>query len=87
MKQMIKREDNPLLQDIPEALRRSVRRYYIYNPDHINKAECVVQGQASINKGDYKIVEVHKHGAGAECPGVYLKDRGDKCFRFGKGIS
>lgn len=85
MKQMIKREENPLLGPLPSL--DGVRRYYIYNADHINKEECVNQGRASIRKNDYKMVEVHKHGASEECPGVYLKDRGNKCFRFGKGIS
>lgn len=86
MKQMSKREENPELPAIPTDQLRTVRRYYVYNPDHINKAECVRQGRESISKGDCKFVELHKHSAGVECPGVYLKDRGDKCFRFGKGI-
>jgi len=87
MKQ-IRRASNRLLEPIPNDLLSTVRTYYIYNEDHINKAECVAQGRASINKGDYKIVEVHMHGAGTDvvCPGVYLKDEDGRCFRFGKGI-
>lgn len=84
MKPMMKKEENPQLPALPSL--NGVRRYYIYNADHVNKAKCVEDGRESVTKGDYKIVEVHKHGAGTDCPGVYLKDRGDKCFRFGKGI-
>jgi hypothetical protein len=85
MKQQ-RKEENPLLPAIPLDMRNKVRQYYIYNPDHINKTECVTQGRASIQKGDYKYVEVHKHGAGTMCPGMHLKDLDDKCFRIGKGI-
>lgn len=63
-----------------------IRRYYIFNDKVVNKDECVVQGRRSIGNGDYDQVEVHMHGTNIECQGVYVKDDGVKCFRFGKGI-
>jgi hypothetical protein len=62
------------------------RRYYIFNKDLINKAECIVQGRQSLNHGDYDQVEVHMHGTGDQCLGVGVKDEKGHCFKFGKGI-
>jgi hypothetical protein len=62
------------------------RRYYIFNEDLVNKAECIVQGRQSLNRGEYDQVEVHMHGTGDQCLGVGGKDEKGYCCKFGKGL-
>lgn len=63
-----------------------IRRYYIFDCKVVNEDECIVQGRASIQKGDYDQVEIHRHGTDIVDCDVHVKNEPDVCFRFGKGI-
>lgn len=63
-----------------------IRRVYVFDEKIVNKDECVVQGRRSVAQNDCDQVEIHKHAIGDECPGVFVKDEGTRCFRFGKGL-
>lgn len=64
----------------------NVRRFYIFDTKIVNMDECIVQGRRSVTQGDCDLVEVHKHAIKDECAGVFLKNEGNRCFRFGKGL-